>query len=142
MSNMFLEDKRVHCLSGLGQIEATEYLDLVNQVYRESGGIPGQRAPLKTKTGINSNERTDAPRIAVVDRRLQCGRTLHPVDDRKRGCRQAPKQPCELVICSAFTRLFEDVSAHNRSNHDRRQNRTPTDVINHPLSNVDPGLRF
>lgn len=57
MSNIFLEDKRVHCLSGLGQIAVREYLNLVNQVYRESGGIPGQRAPLKTKTGINIRKR-------------------------------------------------------------------------------------
>jgi hypothetical protein len=55
--NIFLEDNRAHCLSGLGQIDVREYLDLVNQVYRENGGIAGQRAPLKTKTGINIRKR-------------------------------------------------------------------------------------
>ncbi|NDC38344.1 MAG: hypothetical protein EBZ48_09870 [Proteobacteria bacterium] len=57
MSSIFLEDNRAHCLSGLGQIDTREYLDLVNKVYRENGGIAGQRAPLKTKTGITIRKR-------------------------------------------------------------------------------------
>lgn len=57
MDSIFLEDNRVQCLSGLGQIETKEYLELVNEVYRDNGGIAGQRAPLKTKTGINIRKR-------------------------------------------------------------------------------------
>lgn len=57
MTNIFLNDKRVNCLSGMGQIGAAEYLTMVEAVYRETGGIGGQRAPLKTKTGINIRKR-------------------------------------------------------------------------------------
>ena len=57
MANIFLKDARVNCLSGMGQINAAEYLSLVEAVYRETGGIEGQRAPLKTKTGINIRKR-------------------------------------------------------------------------------------
>lgn len=57
MAKIFLEDKRVNCLSGIGQLDASEYLSLVEDVYRETGGIEGQRAPLKTKTGINIRKR-------------------------------------------------------------------------------------
>ncbi|WP_094481196.1 hypothetical protein [Rhodoferax sp. TH121] len=57
MADIFLSDARVNCLSGMGQIGAAEYLSMVEAVYRESGGIEGQRAPLKTKTGINIRKR-------------------------------------------------------------------------------------
>lgn len=57
MQSIFLEDKRVDCLSGLGQIDTREYLQLVNEAYRDNGGISGQRAPLRTKTGINIRKR-------------------------------------------------------------------------------------
>jgi len=57
VATVFLEDTRVKCLSGLGQLDVKEYLEMINEVYRDSGGIPGQRAPLKTKTGINIRKR-------------------------------------------------------------------------------------
>ncbi|VVN71299.1 hypothetical protein PS689_00441 [Pseudomonas fluorescens] len=57
MESIFLEDKRVKCVSGLGRLQVREYLALVEEVYAENGGIPGQRAPLKTKTGINIRKR-------------------------------------------------------------------------------------
>jgi hypothetical protein len=57
MGRMFLEDRRVRCLSGLGQISANRYLEIVETVYRDNGGIAGQRAPLKTKTGITIRKR-------------------------------------------------------------------------------------
>lgn len=57
MESIFLEDKRVNCVSGLGRLDVVEYLSLVEKVYAENGGIPGQRAPLKTKTGINIRKR-------------------------------------------------------------------------------------
>lgn len=57
MESIFLEDKRLNCVSGLGRLDVVEYLALVEKVYAENGGIPGQRAPLKTKTGINIRKR-------------------------------------------------------------------------------------
>ena len=57
MTKVFMEDARAKCLSGLGELPIEEYLKLIDEVYRESGGIPGQRAPLKTKTGINIRKR-------------------------------------------------------------------------------------
>jgi hypothetical protein len=65
---IFLEDARVGCLSGLGQLNVEEYLALVNEVYKDNGGIPGQRAPLKTKTGINIRKRMidDLKRGAIL----------------------------------------------------------------------------
>ena len=55
--SIFLEDKRVHCLSGLGQLDVRDYLELVGEVYESAGGIEGQRTPLKTKTGIVIRQR-------------------------------------------------------------------------------------
>lgn len=68
MHKIFLEDTRVQCLSGLGQLDTKEYLDLVNDLYRGTGGIDGQRAPLKTKTGINIRKRMidDIKRGAIL----------------------------------------------------------------------------
>lgn len=65
---IFLEDTRVHCLSGLGHLNVKEYLELVNEVYKDNGGIEGQRAPLKTKTGINIRKRMidDIKRGAIL----------------------------------------------------------------------------
>lgn len=54
---MFLRDTRVNCLSGLGVLSVDEYLQMVEKVYRNAGGIEGQRAPLKTKTGITIRKR-------------------------------------------------------------------------------------
>lgn len=56
-TNIFLTDSRVNCLSGIGVIQAGEYLELIEGVYKKDGGIPGQRAPLKTKTAINIRKR-------------------------------------------------------------------------------------
>lgn len=68
MDKFFLEDVRVDCLSGIGQLDAAEYLQLVNVVYKDNGGIEGQRAPLKTKTGINIRKRMidDIKRGAIL----------------------------------------------------------------------------
>lgn len=54
---LFLTDKRVNCLSGLGLLTVDEYLEIVEAVYKNDGGIEGQRAPLKTKTGITIRKR-------------------------------------------------------------------------------------
>ena len=57
MDTIFLDDKRVNCLSGVGQLPALDYLSIVEEVYYNNGGITGQRAPLKTKTGISIRNR-------------------------------------------------------------------------------------
>lgn len=90
MGNIFLEDNRAHCLSGLGHIDAREYLALVNQVYRENGGIAGQRAPLKTKTGINIRKRM--------------------IDDIRRGAILPPIVIGAVVSDEVFTRARACVS--------------------------------
>jgi len=41
----------------MGIVPVTTYLSLVTNVYKSSGGIEGQRAPLKTKTGITIRKR-------------------------------------------------------------------------------------
>ncbi|QHJ01757.1 hypothetical protein GT347_27260 (plasmid) [Xylophilus rhododendri] len=57
MTPIFLTDTRVQCLSGLGHLDVHYYLSLVNEIYKDNGGIAGQRAPLKTKTGISIRTR-------------------------------------------------------------------------------------
>lgn len=58
MSNTYiLEDKRTNCLSCIYTSTVKEYLDLVEGVYADRGGLAGQRAPLKTKTGIRIRNR-------------------------------------------------------------------------------------
>lgn len=52
-----LYDKRIKCISILVEMRLGEYLSLVEGVYAESGGIEGQRGPLKTKTGITIRKR-------------------------------------------------------------------------------------
>ncbi len=56
-NKIFIQDKRVGCLSGLGILNVENYLDLVSDVYKDNGGISGQRAVLKTKTGITIRKR-------------------------------------------------------------------------------------
>ncbi|CAO3382168.1 hypothetical protein [Azospirillum argentinense] len=57
MASIFLNDRRVKCVSGIGTMSISEYIDIINIVYKANGGIEGQRAPLKTKTGINIRNR-------------------------------------------------------------------------------------
>ncbi|MDG3085474.1 hypothetical protein P7F88_04905 [Vibrio hannami] len=46
-----LEDSKINCLSILQTINVKDYLDLVEDIYKHhTGGIKGQRAPLRTKT--------------------------------------------------------------------------------------------
>lgn len=54
---VFLEDARVKCMSGIGAVPVGEYLDIIERAYADKGGIEGQRAPLKTKTGISIRRR-------------------------------------------------------------------------------------
>ncbi|MDX5998684.1 hypothetical protein HRJ35_21215 [Shewanella oneidensis MR-1] len=48
--NNILEDKKSNCLSILETLTVDKYLSLIDEAYRNKGGINGQRMPLKTKT--------------------------------------------------------------------------------------------
>lgn len=89
MTPIFLNDTRVNCLSGLGQLDAREYLSLVNDVYKDNGGIAGQRAPLKTKTGINIRKRMvdDIKRGAILPPIVIGAVVPSEVFDRAKGCK-------------------------------------------------------
>jgi len=52
-----IHDKRVDCYSVMTTMKVSEFLQLVTNAYRDRGGIEGQRAPLKTKTGISIRSR-------------------------------------------------------------------------------------
>lgn len=54
---LVLEDKRSHCLSVIITTTADKYLSFVGAVYKNRGGIEGQRSPLKTKTGQRIRKR-------------------------------------------------------------------------------------
>lgn len=88
MSAFFLEDKRVECLSGIGQLEVSEYLDIVGKVYKDNGGIPGQRAPLKTKTGITIRKRMvdDIKRGAILPPVVLGAVVSTEILDKARSC--------------------------------------------------------
>ncbi|WP_152681882.1 hypothetical protein [Chromobacterium subtsugae] len=47
-----LFDKRLNCFSASGIMPAGQYLDFIEEVHKENGGIDGQRNVLKTKTAI------------------------------------------------------------------------------------------
>ena len=63
-----LRDERVGCTSILINLQASEYLSLVDDVYSKRGGIEGQRAPLRTKTARSIRKRMvdDLERGAVI----------------------------------------------------------------------------
>lgn len=89
MDTIFLKDARVECLSGLGQLDVRAYLDLVNEVYEDNGGIAGQRAPLKTKTGISIRNRMvdDIKRGAILPP-VVIGAVVPPaIFDQALGCK-------------------------------------------------------
>jgi len=47
-----LKDDRTDCISIILEMTAKEYLDLVTAIYREKGGIKGQREPLKSSSAM------------------------------------------------------------------------------------------
>ncbi|MGF6591062.1 hypothetical protein [Pseudomonas sp. 2835] len=57
MSYHVLTDQRTGCLSAILTTSAKKYLELIEDVYKDKGGIKGQRTQLKTKTGIRIRER-------------------------------------------------------------------------------------
>ena len=63
-----LTDQRVKCYSIMTSMPLGKYLDLVENAYKELGGIEGQRAPLKTKTATTIRSRlvSDIKQGAIV----------------------------------------------------------------------------
>ncbi|BDC80818.1 hypothetical protein [Aeromonas hydrophila] len=47
----------IRCMSVMTKSKINNYLGFVNEVYKDNGGISGQRAPLKTKTAITIRKR-------------------------------------------------------------------------------------
>ena len=52
-----LKDERVECYSILLNLTVEEFLALVDDVYKDRGGIEGQRSPLRTKTAKSIRRR-------------------------------------------------------------------------------------
>ncbi len=66
-----IPDRRINCHSALTSLSVADFLALVESVYRNRGGIDGQRAPLKTKTALSIRARM------VED--LEAGAVIPPV---------------------------------------------------------------
>jgi len=66
-----LEDRRIKCTSVMMTLKVGRYLEIVEKVYKQRGGLEGQRAPLKTKTALTIRSRM------VAD--LQAGAIIPPV---------------------------------------------------------------
>lgn len=52
-----LHDTRVNCASFMTPMTVQEYIELVNEAYKERGGIAGQREPLKTTSAKRIRKR-------------------------------------------------------------------------------------
>lgn len=52
-----IEQEDSKCVSVMTKMKIRDYLDFVELVYKDNGGISGQRAPLKTKTAITIRKR-------------------------------------------------------------------------------------
>ncbi|MFH5251617.1 hypothetical protein ACGTRS_10310, partial [Burkholderia semiarida] len=63
-----LEDKNANCVSIMATIPLSSYLELVEDAYEDQGGLSGQRAPIRTKTGQKIRHRLveDLTRGAVI----------------------------------------------------------------------------
>ncbi|WP_157772183.1 hypothetical protein [Zobellella denitrificans] len=63
-----IEQSNLRCVSILTKIKVSDYLEFVDKVYSDNGGIAGQRAPLKTKTAITIRSRmvSDISKGAVL----------------------------------------------------------------------------
>jgi hypothetical protein len=63
-----LEDKNSNCVSIMATIPLSSYLELVEAAYSDQGGITGQRAPIRTKTGLKIRQRLvdDLKKGAVI----------------------------------------------------------------------------
>ncbi|MDY7005236.1 MAG: hypothetical protein SWX82_15185 [Cyanobacteriota bacterium] len=52
-----LKDERVNCYSVMIQLRVAEYLEMVEKVFNDRGGLEGQRDTLKTRTAIRIRKR-------------------------------------------------------------------------------------
>ncbi|MEM1167502.1 MAG: hypothetical protein AAGJ08_00025 [Cyanobacteria bacterium P01_H01_bin.35] len=52
-----IKDTRANCYSVMNQLSVAEYLEMVEKVFQEKGGLEGQRDTLKTKTAIMTRKR-------------------------------------------------------------------------------------
>lgn len=57
MSSSFLFDNRVGCISLIAEFKVSDYLNLVEDAYRDKGGIAGQRGALKTTSARRIRDR-------------------------------------------------------------------------------------
>lgn len=62
------KDERVNCYSVIAKVSVQDYMDFINKVYLNKGGIEGQRSPLKTKSAQRIRKRlvADIQRKAVI----------------------------------------------------------------------------
>ncbi|MBN6064692.1 hypothetical protein [Aggregatibacter actinomycetemcomitans] len=67
-SSNILHDKRIDCYSVMTEMEVSDFLAIVENSYKNRGGIEGQRSPLKTKTALTIRKRMveDVKRKAVL----------------------------------------------------------------------------
>lgn len=63
-----LKDGRSECWSIMATVNATSYLDLVEEAYSDQGGLEGQRPAIKSKSGLKIRNRLvqDIKRGAVI----------------------------------------------------------------------------
>ncbi|WP_323150729.1 hypothetical protein [Pseudomonas glycinae] len=63
-----LEDKNSDCISIMGTMTLSKYLALIEAAYSDQGGLKGQRAPIRTKTGLKIRSRLveDLKKGAVI----------------------------------------------------------------------------
>ncbi|MFD2176404.1 hypothetical protein [Veronia pacifica] len=52
-----LIEKKLRCTSIITPMKISDYLDLIDDVYKDKGGLQGQRTPLKTKTALVIRDR-------------------------------------------------------------------------------------
>ncbi len=52
-----IKDTRANCYSAMIQLNVAEYLEMVEKVFKEKGGLEGQRDTLKTTTAIRIRKR-------------------------------------------------------------------------------------
>jgi hypothetical protein len=111
-----LEDRRVQCTSVMTVLSVGRYLELVEAVYAKRGGLDGQRAPLKTKTGLTIRARM------VSD--LQHGAVIPPVVLGVLADESQIAELAEIADSDAFAGWFSALDAEAISIIDGMQRTT------------------
>lgn len=76
-----LFDHRINCLSIMTEMSLGSYIALVEAVYKNNGGLEGQRAPLKTKTAVTIRRRlVEDIRLGAVIPPVVLGAFVEPKD--------------------------------------------------------------